>query len=254
MVDTGETPAAVSTGPTGRVDHRGTWEEHEVTLHDARGAATSIDVEGFELVARPTGVADFHDLDALAREYDPEVEALVRHVTGARRAVVFDRTVRSGDPSEQEAKRLREPLQVAHNDYTDESGPTRLRLALPDEADALLERRFAIVQVWRPTHAPIVARPLALCDARSVRPRDLLVTERRHRERVGYIYSLLHHPAQRWSWFPEMTRDEAIVFKVYDSATDGRARFTPHGSAILPSTPPDAPPRRSVEVRTLAFF
>jgi hypothetical protein len=51
-----------------------------------------------------------------------------------------------------------------------------------------------------------------------------------------------------------MRRDEAIVFKVFDSATDGRARFTPHSSFADPHTPPGAPPRQSIEVRTLAFF
>lgn len=252
-VDTGQTPVAATAGPSGQIDHRGTYEEHEVTLHDLRGAATSIDAEGFELRAHVTEVADFHDLEGLPAAYYPEVKALVREVTCCRRVEVFDHTVRTGDITEQADKGLREPLQVAHNDYTERSGPTRLELALPDEAEALKQRRFAIVQVWRPTHDPIVARPLALCDSRSVRADDWLLTERRHRDRVGYIYNLEHHPTQRWCWFPEMHRDEALVFKVYDS-DESRARFTPHGSAILPTTPPDAPPRRSIEVRSLALF
>jgi hypothetical protein len=51
-----------------------------------------------------------------------------------------------------------------------------------------------------------------------------------------------------------MRRDEALVFKVYDSETDGRARFTPHTSFDDPTTPPGAPPRQSIEARALAFF
>jgi hypothetical protein len=51
-----------------------------------------------------------------------------------------------------------------------------------------------------------------------------------------------------------MRREEALVFKVFDSATDGRARFTPHTSFDDPATPPGAPPRQSIEARTLAFF
>ncbi len=253
VVDTGEVPVAATAGPSGQIEHRGRYDEHVVTLHDQRRAETSIDEEGFELAPHPTAVADFHDLATLPAAYYPEVKAIVRRVTGAQRVEVFDHTVRSGDPDEQDDKILREPLQIAHNDYTEKSGPARLRLALPDEADALLRGRFAIVQVWRPTHEPIRARPLALCDARTVRAADLLLTERRHRDRVGYIYNLLHHPAQRWCWFSEMTRDEALVFKVYDS-DETRARFTPHGSAVLLDTPPDAPPRRSIEVRTIALF
>ena len=253
VVDTGETPVAASTGPGGRIEHRGAYAEHEVRIRDARATAPELDREGFLLAKAPTQVADFHARDLLPETYDPEVEALVKSVTGAHRVVVFDRTLRSEDDAEQEVKRLREPVPVAHNDYTERSGPSRLRLALQDEADALLARDFAIVQVWRPTHEPIARRPLALCDSRSVRSEDLLLTKRQHRDRVGEIYNLVHHPEQRWWWYPGMTRDEALVFKVYDSR-EGRARFTPHGSFTLPDPSADAPPRRSIEVRTFAFF
>jgi hypothetical protein len=71
---------------------------------------------------------------------------------------------------------------------------------------------------------------------------------------VGETYQLQYNPDHLWFYFPEMQRDEAIVFKVYDSQTHGRARFTPHTSFIDPSTPSDAPPRQSIEVRTFAFF
>ncbi|MBW2463365.1 MAG: hypothetical protein JRH11_17070 [Deltaproteobacteria bacterium] len=143
---------------------------------------------------------------------------------------------------------------MAHNDYTHWSGPNRLRLALPDEADALSSRRFAIVQVWRATHDPIDRDPLAVCDAQSVEARHLLAAERRHEDRVGEIYQRLHHPDQKWFFFPQMRRDEALVFKVYDSMTDGRARFTPHGSFRDPATANGAPPRRSIEARALVLF
>ena len=48
--------------------------------------------------------------------------------------------------------------------------------------------------------------------------------------------------------------DEALVFKVYDSMKDGRARFTAHTAFDDPTTPPHARPRESIEIRTLAFF
>ena len=63
-----------------------------------------------------------------------------------------------------------------------------------------------------------------------------------------------YNPDHEWYYFPEMTRDEALVFKVYESAKDGRARFTAHTSFNDPNTPVDAPPRESIEIRTLAFF
>ena len=55
-------------------------------------------------------------------------------------------------------------------------------------------------------------------------------------------------------WFPEMQRNEALVFKCYDSKKDGRARFTAHGSFDDPAAAADAPQRESIEVRTLAFW
>jgi hypothetical protein len=129
-----------------------------------------------------------------------------------------------------------------------------VREALPDEAEKLLARRFAIIQVWRAINQPIQANPLAVADAKSVGMEDLLVAERRYPHRVGQTYRLKYSPNHRWFYFPEMRRDEALVFKVYDSEKDGRARFTPHTSFVDPASLPNAPPRQSIEVRAFAFF
>jgi hypothetical protein len=129
-----------------------------------------------------------------------------------------------------------------------------VRDVLPDEAEALLARRFAIIQVWRAINRPITSTPLAMADARSVSAADFLVAERHHPGRIGQTYRLKYNPRHEWFYFPQMRRDEAIVFKVYDSEQDGRARFTPHTAFEDPSTPPGSPPRQSIEVRTLAFF
>ena len=85
-------------------------------------------------------------------------------------------------------------------------------------------------------------------------PQDLLVSERRYPDRVGQTYRLQYNPAHQWYYFPEMRRDEALVFKVFDSKQDGRARFVPHTSFENPLAPADALPRRSIEIRTIAFF
>ena len=214
----------------------------------------SLDEQGFVFVTHLTQVADFFDADQLTSVYYPEVEQLIRRESGAARVVIFDHTLRSGDETERETKLIREPVLSAHNDYTEWSGPNRVREILPDEADELLKRRFAIIQVWRAINQPIRANPLALADAKSVAMDDLLVAERRYPHRVGQTYRLKYNPNHRWFYFPEMRRDEALVFKVYDSETDGRARFTPHTSFADPTSPPNAPPRQSIEVRALAFF
>ena len=130
----------------------------------------------------------------------------------------------------------------------------RVREFLPDEAEALLAHRFAIIQVWRAINQPIQANPLAVADAESVAFDDLVVAERRYPHRVGQTYRLKFNSDHRWYYFPEMCRDEALVFKVYDSKKDGCARFTPHTSFVDPSSPPNAPARQSIEVRAFAFF
>ncbi len=255
-VDTGEKLINGTFGPAtaGRLN-TGTYEHRPMPIRDGRAASgLGLDTSGFTLVEHATKVADFFDPAQLESAYYPEVIELVKRQSGAARVVVFDHTLRSGDETERNAKRLREVVVNAHNDYTEWSGPQRVRDVLPDEAEGLLARRFAIIQVWRAIDRPIVAHPLAMADARSVMPHDLLVAERHHPGRIGQTYRLKYNPAHEWYYFPRMRRDEAIVFKVFDSEKDGRARFTPHTSFEDPTTPAGAPPRQSIEVRTLAFF
>ena len=254
--DTGEKLINETFGPN-NIQRRmsGTEERHRVEIANGREARDlALDANGFVLVEHHTAMRDFFDADELKRVYYPEVQALVQRVSGAARIVLFDHTLRSGSGDERETKLIREPVLSAHNDYTEWSGPQRVRDLLGAEAEALLERRFAIIQVWRAIAQPIRSNPLAMADARSVAPDDLLVAERRYPNRVGQTYRLKYNPRHRWFYFPEMRRDEAIVFKVYDSAKDGRARFTPHTSFEDPTTPPGAPPRQSIEARALAFF
>jgi hypothetical protein len=234
----------------------GTHELKRVEARNGRLFADQLSLEeqGFVLVSHKTKVADFFDAEQLKSIYYPEVEALIKIVSGAARVVIFDHTLRSGDETEREAKLIREPVLSAHNDYTEWSGPNRVREFLPDEAEALLGHRFAIIQVWRAINQPIQKNPLAVADAKSVAMEDFLVAERRYPHRVGQTYRLKYSPDHRWYYFPAMQRDEALVFKVYDSEKDGRARFTPHTSFNDPTSPADAPPRQSIEARAFAFF
>ena len=129
-----------------------------------------------------------------------------------------------------------------------------MRDILPDEAEDLLTRRFAIVQVWRPIGYPVETFPLAICDARSVAFDDFIISERIYQDRKGQTYACGYNPNHHWYWFPRMRREEALVFKVYDSQTEGVARWTAHTAFEDPTTPPNARPRESIEIRTLAFF
>jgi len=255
-VDNGEILVNESFGPKNIHGRRsGTVELKTMPLLNGRalGERLSLDEQGFVFVEHKTKVNDFFDENQLKTIYYPEIEQLIRSQSGASRVVIFDHALRSGDTAEREEKLVRNPVLQAHNDYTEWSGPNRLREILPDEADELLKRRFAIIQVWRAINRPIQSNPLALADARSIAFEDLMVAERRYPHRVGQTYRLKFNPQHRWIYFPEMRPDEAIVFKVYDSDKE-RARFTAHTSFDDPATPAGAPPRQSIEMRAFAFF
>lgn len=230
-------PGDISRRKTGVLDMR------PMPVENGRPLAATFKLEknGFVFVEHKTAVKDFFDEEELKSVYYREVEELIKRESGATRVVAVDGLIR-------------EPVVSAHNDYTEWSGPQRVRDLLPDEAEALLQKRFAIIQVWRAINQPIESNPLAMVDAHTIAFDDLLIAERRYPDRIGQTYRLAYNPKHRWIYFPRMTRDEALVFKVFDSMKDGRARFTAHTSFTDPATPPGAPPRQSIEARALAFF
>ena len=257
-VDTGVKPVNETMGPGNMGRKRtGKREKHTMAIRDGRRSRDefSLETHGFEFIYHPTAVKDFFDHDEIRSVYYPEIEELLKQRTGASRVVIFDHTLRSGDAATRKEKLVREPVLSVHNDYTEWSAPQRVRDLLPaDEAEALLEHRFAIVQVWRAIRRPIESNPLAIADARSLASGDLIASERRYPDRVGETYQISHNPDHDWFYFPNMRRDEALVFKVFDSATDGRARFTAHTAFEDPTSPPGAAPRESIEMRALVFF
>jgi len=234
----------------------GTPDPRRVKIHNGRPHVKEFDLEksGFRFVGHDTKVKDFYDEDEITRVYYPEMVELIKAESGAKRVVVFDHTLRTADDELREAKKIREVVRRVHNDYTEWSGPQRVRDLLPDEAEELLKRRFAIIQVWRPIRHPVETFPLAMADARTLSPDDMIISERRAPGRTGQTYAIRYNPAHKWFWFPRMRREEAYVFKVFDSEKDGRARWTAHTAFDDPTTPPHARPRESIEIRTLAFF
>jgi hypothetical protein len=246
------------TGGPGSLDVRtgGTVEPQRVTIRNGRRDAKgfTLDRNGFHFVPHPTQMTDFFDEAEIKRVYYPEMIDLIKAESGAKRVAVFDHTLRTADDALREKTKIREVVRRVHNDYTEWSGPQRVRDVLPDEADALLAGRFAIIQVWRPIRHPVETDPLGICDARSVAEKDFIISERIYPNRVGQTYAVGYNPQHDWYWFPRMRRDEALVFKVFDSAKDGRARWTAHSAFEDPTSPPNARPRESIEIRTLAFF
>jgi hypothetical protein len=245
-----------TTASPGGLDVRsgGTPDPHRVAIRNGRLGDFALDRDGFRFVRHDTRVRDFFDADEVRGAYYAEMEALIKQESGAKRVVVFDHTLRTADDELRAAAKIREVVRRVHNDYTEWSAPQRVRDILPEEADDLLTRRFAIIQVWRPIRHPVETFPLAICDAESLSFDDMVIAERRYPDRVGQTYAVTFNPAHRWYWFPRMQRNEALVFKVFDSMTDGRARWSAHTAFEDPTSPPHARPRESIEIRTFAFF
>ncbi len=216
----------------------------------------SVDREGFELKPFPEKFIRFDDDAVIKSVFYPQIVEFVRRHTGAHRVEVFDHTIRKRLPADlkQQTTVQRPAVLLVHSDYTVKSGPQRVRELLPAEAEALLERRVAFYNVWKPLYDRVDELPLAMCDATSATADDMLLMELKYRERTGEIYVMRYSSAHRWVYFPKMEPDQALLLKTYDSETDGRARFMGHSAFEDPSTPPGALKRESIEVRTMAFF
>ena len=215
----------------------------------------SLDTQGFDLVVHRTAVRDFYNEQEVRSIYYPEAEHLLKQATGADRVLIFDHTVRRRIPGSEDrrADAPRQPVPRVHVDHTARSGPQRVRDLLPNEAERLLGGRVQIINIWRPIRGPLWDTPLAVCDARTVRPEQLVASDLVYANRIGETYSVVFDPEHRWYYAPQMRADEALLLKCYDSRTDGRARFAPHSAFTDPTAPPDAPPRESIEIRALVF-
>lgn len=275
--------------------------DHRVAIHDVRRheVAPTLHREGFEVrTAAVRTWPDFYDHRAVLQDYYPDCEALVARATGAPRVFAFDHNVRSAS-GQRAARRIREgqqvqgPAHMVHGDYTLTSAPLRLQqltepprgndtlrevlgphgqLVDPSLAEAALAPggRFALVNVWRNiADVPVATHPLALCDARTVRPDDLVVFEIHYADRIGENYFAKASPRHRWWYWSGLTRDEALLIKQWDSSgalarshgarsddadPEAPSSFSFHTAFDDPSSPPDAPDRTSIEVRCVALW
>jgi glutathione S-transferase len=218
-----------------------------------------IDENGFSLHSFKTSHSDWENEDAVRSAFYPEVVAFLKSTLGATRVLVFDHTIRTEKNAQkaltdEKNTTQRSPVMLVHCDYTADSGPLRVRQLLPDEADDLLSRRVAFVNFWKPVNRVVEERPLAMIDVKSCKDEDFFKLHLRYRDRDGENYVLQHSPRHKWWYFPNMTPEQVILLKTFDSEGDGRARFVGHSAFVDPTSSEDAPLRESVEIRTICFF
>jgi hypothetical protein len=245
--------------PGGHAWDTGYYASTPVTIHDGRARldAPALDREGFQLCSAPSAMRSFGERDTIQRVYYREMEELARSVTGASRAIVFDHLVRRRDPvtptpfGARDGGRPSAATRV-HCDFTPASAQRRLAIEM-DAHGIRSVARHAIVNLWRSTGLPVLDAPLAVCDARTVAPADLVAADIVYPTRTGEIFEVLHNPAHAWTYFHAMQFDEVLMFKQYDSQ-DGMSCHTPHAAFAHPDTPPGTPPRESIEIRCLLIF
>ena len=196
---------------------------------------------------------DFFDDEEVRRVYYPEVERASEAGDRCRTASISSITrAPARDGREDRSGAPRQPVQRVHIDHTASSGPQRVRDLLPDEADGLLKGRVQVINLWRPIRGRCRIRRSRYATP-DHRPEDLVPSDLVYPNRVGETYSVKFDPAHRWYYVPQMRADEALLLKCYGHQDRWPARFTPHSAFIDPTTPADAPPRESIEVRALVF-
>jgi hypothetical protein len=243
--------------PSERDKSQWPYRPHEVRIADARRVAGQLSLEknGFMLLERPSAVKDFWNPDEVERVYLPEVIELLTELTGADRVITFGTMVRT------DAKTARQgnlPAFGAHVDYGDRTvRQFAIDVLGQDEAQRWLRGRYMLINVWRPI--TVVQRsPFAVCDASTVEAGDLNDSEVRGglgdpNRPTLYGYSVSFNPKQRWYYAPQMRPEEVLVFKLFDSDASA-VQWGAHSAFEPPYTAPDAPPRESIEVRTISFF
>ncbi|CAN8096327.1 unnamed protein product [Discula destructiva] len=269
--------------------------ERKRSVHNIREAPQGfgVDVSGFAVYNSPSHVppavfSSSEDAD-VRNSYYPEVERLLRDKLGPKvsKVAIFDHTIRRHDP-----QAARQPVQQVHVDQTPRAAEARVRRHLPaHEAYGLLQRRYQLINVWRPIGHPASDFPLAVIDWRTTSPQDLvkvdLLYPTRNRslgdenddrgkeilpdpekayDTTGYevrgeTYSIAPNESHKLWYMKDMTPDEAMFIKCFDSESEGQpkgrkgvAALTPHTAFIDPNTPTGAKGRQSIEVRCLVFY
>jgi hypothetical protein len=239
-----------------------TRDRRTIRIEDARLRAEqpSLAREGFALFPHNSAVSDFSNQEELALIYPREIERLVLDLSGADHVAIFGRGVlRFGEHDLPDSSRfdVLRPARFIHSDISDFTLATLKEGWRPRESGRSV-RRYAHYNVWRVLTPPPQDIPLAVCDARSVSTSDLvdadLITDTPGTLESSIVIVLLRYsPCHRWWYFPNMDRDEVLVFKSYDS-DPGQPRQVPHSAFKNPACPPGIASRASIEMRATAFW
>ena len=213
---------------------------------------------GFELLNHKSSVKDFYNHNEVKKVYANELKVFLIERFSANDVFIFDYTRRSdGTIGAKNPDGLRGPADRIHADYTDISGPQRAMDVLGIELyNQVINQGGRIIQlnIWRPINGPIKRSPLAFADAASIPKNDLVETDQIFTNRTGEIYHISYSDKHNWHWVPDMTDNEVLLLKGWDSIDDDVVKYTPHGAFELPNQSEKHPPRESIEARVFLVF
>jgi len=240
------------------------WEFSAITknIENVRGSEDqyTLDSAGFQFFKAPTQLAadDFENEQTVQGTYYDEQAELIKKLTGASKVIIFDHTIRRNFADRlDDSPDTRTPVAAVHVDQTPAATVARIHRHLPtSEAPSRLSKRYQIINLWRPIRNPAFDRPLALCDFRTVDlQNDCVPSTLRYPDRDGETWAVKYNEGHRWKYLKGMTPEELVLIKCMDSITDGSvALCTPHTAFTDPTTPADAKPRESIELRALVFY
>ena len=239
-----------------RRSRRANTAKHAVEVHDARDGLASgeltLDTNGFALLRHASAVRNFRDDRAIREIYYPEIVALAMRTTGAREVIITQHVVRTEDTSDFNKAYAR----FVHCDYSlddprDLAGRALARRGLDRRGYA--ESEFAWFNSWQPFDHAVARNPLAVVDASTVRPEYVVDYHYTGYGHKGKSAMPVPDPGHRFYYVSNLRTDELLLLKQQDTR-EGLSKVCPHTSFDDPTSPPDAPPRRSIEVRMIAVF
>jgi len=244
-----------------RRSHNLNLEAHSVRVCSGRSAsgACSLEREGFQLARHSTQVPNLESRKAVLLKYRAEVQDVIRQLTGASLAIAEPLgVIRSGEEKGPQARPVHAPIRFVHADFSPRSAWEQIQRFLPpEEALAVSRQRFAIYNAWRVLTPPPQDLPLAVCDLRTVNPDDAVCADTildfpGSRSGTREVMLFRFNRDHLWYVFEDMTADELLIFKAFDSSMDGLSQV-PHCAFPMPSAS-GAVPRLSLDIRVLAAF
>ncbi|MCB2047912.1 MAG: hypothetical protein KDE32_06750 [Novosphingobium sp.] len=245
------------------------FDKRQTAIRNGRVAdpGPSLDREGFELVAHPSETVR-NRLDELMappglltqsealRSYWAETIPLISRLSGARDVLPLHASTVRFSPALQNRQAMT-PAGWPHVDYDTPESQLQLKETLELNAfDPAPYSRYVMFQCWHVLSDPPQDFPLAMCDGRTVKPDDIVPIEYHMKtpERdVTYQSSgARFSPRHDWWYFPDMTREELLVFIGFDSALGDQ--FKTLHVAIEDESNERPVPRISLETRYFALF